>query len=844
MTNIEPHKVVNVGKMPDDKFYVNNVMQGFIPNNRTYPIVFDVVEPTGEDPFYKSQSFYRQYLDSIDKTGCPLDIPQQYLTSFLIGIRDVFIANELRMLRDHQREVAIRMINSIDFTIGHIATDFITISPYPTASHSLLRFMKLDLDKLGELDVYYAIHPKDYRYVFVDPTELGYHNFDHILDFATILRFDNVENLSRINVINKADDSKGRKMQTKTQTQTQTQTQNKGKQIVIFKICDELNKFLLDIDSWNLYNFSSANSPGRGGKRLLFKSEALAQILGKMVEPMLSPKEFHSVNNIFRYNNFIPSDNKFTSHFDTPYRGEHVMSRYTLIIYLTGGSNTKPVLTIDDHKIFLMEKATAVLFHQKYEHEGNPYLDSDKIFIRTEVICKGAKLYSDQLVPNDACKVFNSACYFTTQSTKLGELSTYTSKLFNLSTQLHFGLPTLEFCIPILIKKFNNVYFATNGFDYWFCSNIKRVDASVIILIDFFNGFTKNTKQRTSIIKVEYGITDYSNVYGKIKVWDDGDNNSGHDWEEYYERCSPKRISKNCIVEEYPFNKHKWNTISTKKILAHTPTVKMDYTGVYNTNTIADDYLVYLNKLKSELNNDYCCGFGNPDMFELNIKHNSIIYESLRGMISKHHYKYLEYMRERDRSDGVEYEDCDLYDEFNYDYERDNETNNNDEEIYLAANTNFQNSGCEEIENSDDNPNNFEVINEVDYPDGDIKYTQSDITREVAGHSLILMDSDIYIELDDMLDTGSTITFKNTGFQNKINFASCWCDEYGTEFSKNYVRKNVNIKTYALPKIDYICEEQGTRFNICYFRNMFNDTANEQQLRMPMIINTKLSDYV
>lgn len=796
-------KVVLNDEFIDDKLYIDNVKSGKIISNMLYPIVYNHLEVASGATYYKSFSFYQLWLDEIVlNKKPPLRVPPQYLASFLIGIRDVFIASENKMLTNEQQQIAISVIKSLDHTDCHIATDFITISPFPTRSHSLLRFM--ELSDLGELDQYYAVHHKhEYRYIFVDPTELSFHNFDHILDFNTILKLkptmvDNPDRLTKSIAM---------------------------REIKIFKISEELNQSLLEINLWDLYPSSSAPSSNssRGGKRLLFKSDELARLLEVIVKPVAKLNKFHSINNVFRYNNFVPSDNKFTSHFDVPYRAPNLVSRYTLIIYLTSGSNVdKSVLTVDGYKFCHMEKATCVLFHQKYEHEGNPFVDADKIFIRTEIICYDDDKHHSDYKPNLACAAFNSACYFTTQSTKLAELNKHTTNLFNLSTQLHFGLPTKNFCIPILIKKFNNVYFATNGFDYWFGSTIGRVDAFVIILLDFFNGFVKNTKQRTVIIKAEYGITDLSTVYDiitkseamddnskhlegyKNSINDDGSNgnrNTHHledddqqdeddyaidgpngdiydedpeesdgeanvedDSIEIEDNGEDEIISKLIESELGDMVDGDWNDIITNKEQAIAPSVILNRVGIYNINSIQQYHRVYIDGLKRDTKKG-CC----PAIHKTN----------------SHYY-----------------------------------------------NPNHNKEVCGDVENL-----TF-LIN------------RSITLNEICKSSLILMNSEIYINLKDIFDTGSSISFLGTGLQNIINFAASSSDSSSSSDSTptvsnlDCIKKTTHANTYALPKIDYVIEPLGTRFNICYFRNMFSDHTGETNVDYPIVQNTKLTEYL
>lgn len=148
-------------------------------------------------------------------------------------------------------------------------------------------------------------------------------------------------------------------------------------------------------------------------------------------------KDFVTVNHVFRLNHFTPSDAKFKSHFDTSFADKQrdYYSKYTLLIYLTGGKG-KNVLRIEDQSFDEIDPMSCIIFDQKYEHEGNPYEDNDKIFIRTELIYKISVDYDEKVA-----SYFNKACYFTKESiiNNSEEFKHYSSELFNKVAALRYG---------------------------------------------------------------------------------------------------------------------------------------------------------------------------------------------------------------------------------------------------------------------------------------------------------------------------------------------------------------------------------------------------------------------
>jgi hypothetical protein len=47
---------------------------------------------------------------------------------------------------------------------------------------------------------------------------------------------------------------------------------------------------------------------------------------------------------------------------------------------------------VSDVDLNEIEEMTCVIFDQSYEHEGRPFMEGDKIFIRSELVFKDKKL--------------------------------------------------------------------------------------------------------------------------------------------------------------------------------------------------------------------------------------------------------------------------------------------------------------------------------------------------------------------------------------------------------------------------------------------------------------------
>lgn len=107
-----------------------------------------------------------------------------------------------------------------------------------------------------------------------------------------------------------------------------------------------------------------------------------------------------------------------------------LISRYSLLIYLTEGENEKAVLEFEEKlPLRKLEAGSCVLFCHRYPHAGRPYANGPKLFIRTELIYS---IPSEEVVKFDAeaAKAFNKACYISKQSIFDKGLEQHSSTLF------------------------------------------------------------------------------------------------------------------------------------------------------------------------------------------------------------------------------------------------------------------------------------------------------------------------------------------------------------------------------------------------------------------------------
>ncbi|KAI9318838.1 hypothetical protein DFJ73DRAFT_635472 [Zopfochytrium polystomum] len=352
-------------------------------------------------------------------------------------------------------------------------------------------------------------------YTWVDASDLSYHNFESILPLDRILRrpggaqpsdSDSPLSLSLSNV------------------------KRLHPQMDVFSgtLSGTDLPLLYQLDGLGLY-LEPANSGQRGGKRMIFNSAALARGLTtaarwsqlfKIIEngasqlnesPWATSNRFCFVNDVFRLNKFEPTDRRFRLHRDTPYydgvRG--LVSKYTMLIYLSAGETPSGSLTIydgsdlrageemgeSDSKKCVVENiasAQCIIFDQRYPHEGDPFDSGAKIFLRTELIYWLPR--SVKHVPRIG-SLFSSAVYYTLQSVFDNELAKHADRLYESANRSHWGLPETtdldsDDLEPVLFKKWRGLDFATDGYSYWFpmpsVSYIKQ--CAVLVVLDFFNG--------------------------------------------------------------------------------------------------------------------------------------------------------------------------------------------------------------------------------------------------------------------------------------------------------------------------------------------------------------------
>lgn len=477
-----------------DSLYMKNVLTGKINNSKIYPLIFLDKEKSG-DLHYRTLDFISQIIVN-PKLYESLELEQKIY--FGVGVRDLYLAVYMKIqidaiygLKDLLNQFMELEIECQDQTLECNGLKF---SYFPFNNMRMLRYIDPNIITLPtEYEPMFACKESGHFMVFIDPRELSYHNFENIIPMDNFVpKFNNEQILQSVKKHN-----------------------NLPIYFLNFENKCELNDLILNFDKMNLY-VPPLNKDSRGGKRFIYHSKTLADYLTNIINtnkrnlPFL--KDFLFVNNVFRLNKFSPTDRKFETHYDTPYydKSRGHVSKYTLLLYTSTNNNCEDTYMriFGKDNIFEIKSNFCNLFgvimRQDLEHEGLPLSNSDKIFIRTELIFK-----TDENLQynNDISKIFNSACYFEKEGVFDQDLTKYASKLFNVSAQMHLcsNTKTTKVNKLYLLKSFGPKYcednfvieYITDGTDFIFDECIDYRVATMATIIDYFN--VKSSEEFTDI---------------------------------------------------------------------------------------------------------------------------------------------------------------------------------------------------------------------------------------------------------------------------------------------------------------------------------------------------------
>ncbi|KAI5458306.1 hypothetical protein BGZ63DRAFT_61370 [Mariannaea sp. PMI_226] len=463
--------------------WMGNVIRGRVLNARVYPLIFETTLPDAPDVVrFRTLSFFVELLRDSGSGSKYAYLTSEQQRVVAVGVRDLYIADLAGLLSVSEKSILRGMVNIITSSSDEQDFGGLSISPHLSKSRPIVKFIENLDDKIGgeesELFAQVMQIPRLFA-VFVSPADLSYHNFENIIPIDAWFE----SKLPQLQCSN-----------------IDLEATNVGQilseyEIFSCRLQGAALGLLKDLSALDLY-VTPLNQNTRGGKRFIFHSALLSTALTKTLEcsnilDKLAGGQlrtsFEFVNYVFRCNTFNPDDSHFQNHLDTPYYdgSRSQISKYTMLIFLTGGCN-KPVLRIEDVSLCEVEEFGCVIFDQKYEHEGWPFLDGRKVFIRTELVFKDENLTHDSKIS----ALFSEACYMTGQGMFDQELSTYANECFERANSLHWAVEKAASQPPVyFIKQFLGVQFVTNGYRYWFLKSdeVQVKEYALVAVLDYFN---------------------------------------------------------------------------------------------------------------------------------------------------------------------------------------------------------------------------------------------------------------------------------------------------------------------------------------------------------------------
>jgi hypothetical protein len=468
----------------NDLLLVRNLVHGTIVSAQMYPLIFETsTEEDNELVRLRSLSFFEQLLadgENDESKYRSLSSDQKRIVA--VGVRDLFLGAWHGVLNERKKRILDGMVKMLDEKVGCTQARGMNISFHPSANFKVVKLIEALDEAVGhEWAPFFAQvmdTPKLFA-VFVDPAELSFHNFENIVPLDRWIEW-------------KLEDERDGGLSLSLADAHLVQA---DREVLTCKLRGAACDLVEQLSSLDLY-LAPLNKATRGGERFIFHSALLSKalsegvrsggVLSKLAQGRLA-SSFEFVNYIFRCNRFASGHAMFASHLDTPYydNARSQVSKYTLLIYLTAG-RSEPVLRVDDVELNEIEEMTCVIFDQSYEHEGRPFMDSDKIFIRSELVFKDKELGHNSQIAS----LFSEACYMTGQSVLEEDLASYAHECFERANSLHWAIEREATQPPVYLhKQFHGMHFVTNGYDYWFSKGnvVNVVDCGMVAVLDYFN---------------------------------------------------------------------------------------------------------------------------------------------------------------------------------------------------------------------------------------------------------------------------------------------------------------------------------------------------------------------
>ncbi|KAK0652447.1 hypothetical protein B0T16DRAFT_387706 [Cercophora newfieldiana] len=457
--------------------------------SKFHPLIFDAHSGT-ESATLRSLPFFRK-LVSGDR-GVLDDYrswSKEKKRIVALGVRDLYLAAVAGLLVEGEKGLLRNLVDVVEEPSpgGYATVEGMTVSFHPSASFRMIKFVEDLNSKLDpEWGPYFAQVldiPRLYA-VFVDQAELSFHNFENIIPLDRWMEAKLPQEPQKEGVVLEIADIKD---------------VEPGQDVWTVKLRGASVELLKELATLDLF-VAPLNKATRGGERFIFHSAILSKaltstisssgLLPRLAGGSIPSSDFAFVNYVFRCNRFTPGDAKFAAHRDTPYydAARSQVSKYTLLIYLSSGRNPGGALEVNGTNLTDIDEFTCVIFDQRHEHEGRPFVDTDKIFLRTELVFNDKELSADPKIAS----LFSEACYMTGQSVFGEELASYAHECFERANSLHWAVEKQASEPPVyLYKQYLGFKFLTNGYDYWFANGASKStrvrDCAVIAVMDYLN---------------------------------------------------------------------------------------------------------------------------------------------------------------------------------------------------------------------------------------------------------------------------------------------------------------------------------------------------------------------
>lgn len=408
-------------------------------------------------------------------------------TSFYRKVRDLYI--EASRTKSEKLINLIKQILKIlppytSMTYTHIYS----MSPFPSCIHTTICKKSVlactySIKKMCELYVYFKNDSNNLEYIFISPNDLSYHNLQNVINIDSQLRF-----------ILSSD------FNLKIQGPALLFKRIPG----VWKL--ELEKScvpLLELDSYDLY-LKPIHKINKDGYRVSINSPFLTEMINKIIVDSGIPelkKDFVSANTIIRYNKFFadPEENFVPiNHNDSQvpivkkYPDADInceRSKYVVLIYLTAPKtqpNRAALKFNETENLIIKRPFTCIIYDHRLEVVGQPYMDTDQIFIRTELI------YISKACPPNKSKLFDIACYDIKESLYHEEFNETINDMFDRVNALRYldcnqlnKMYILK--SPLYCNSIKDINFIVHGKHYYFLSNVNIKTAVSIILLDYFS---------------------------------------------------------------------------------------------------------------------------------------------------------------------------------------------------------------------------------------------------------------------------------------------------------------------------------------------------------------------